>query len=725
MRRLSTNGLLTTALLLTAAGCYSDNTNYTYQTYPAPALRTPPPPPPAASQPAATLPEPAAPQPADLPPQPAQEQPEVLTRGPVHEAFAQPLTTQSQPGSTIDTPPPATITETPPAERPTETACSWVPGYWSWDAERNSYIWVSGCWRQAPPRMNWVPGYWSQVPAGWQWVPGYWAPTAPQDAVYLPPPPAVADIQPPGVPPSPDEFWVPGCWYWYQGHYVSRSGYWLHQQPGWIWAPSYCTWTPRGYIFVEGHWDFALERRGVLFAPVCFPARAATSVSIAFSPGITMNVSVLSTSMFACPREAHYYFGDYYDDTYLRVGIYPWFDCVRIGSWHDPLFIYARWDHHRTDPRWEEHARQEFVQRHDNRNLRPPRTYREQETHLARLPASQRNSQQLARPASTLIATPTAPGRMQRADAATHQNDVQQSQAAHNVRDERSHRESAPPATQAPSAQAPSHTSEHNTTRNTAPTAPARNSATSTEPSTTPRANPPVTHSNQAPAPSTPRTTTPPATTAGSTQPATDASPRSRSHEFPSRTTPTAPSHDTAPAPAQPDHTQTTSPTSTEPSPTPRTSDHTFHSNMSPVPSVTRTTPTATSPDPTPRPSAPAMDANTITRSSDQTYRGVSVAPTHETQPTTATPDRSRATSVVTTDPNAPIRSTDRTTRSYPTTVTPPPTRTTTPVAVPPTTPIDRTPGQNTTSGDAGTTRGMGDPASSGEYRRDRSRDDR
>ena len=26
----------------------------------------------------------------------------------------------------------------------------WVPGYWSWDADRNGYIWVSACWRAAP-----------------------------------------------------------------------------------------------------------------------------------------------------------------------------------------------------------------------------------------------------------------------------------------------------------------------------------------------------------------------------------------------------------------------------------------------------------------------------------------------------------------------------------------------------------------------------------------------
>src|SRR5579864_6730428 len=97
------------------------------------------------------------------PPIPAEEQPEVLTRGPVHEAFAEPVTMQNQAGVVAPTQPPPNIEETPPADRPAGDQFVWVPGYWSWDRERNNYIWVSACWRSAPPNMSWVPGYWSQV----------------------------------------------------------------------------------------------------------------------------------------------------------------------------------------------------------------------------------------------------------------------------------------------------------------------------------------------------------------------------------------------------------------------------------------------------------------------------------------------------------------------------------------------------------------------------------
>ncbi len=64
---------------------------------------------------------------------------------------------------------------------------------------------------------------------------------------------------------------MPPCPYWQHDRYVVRRGYWLTLRQGWVWVPSHYVWTPRGYIFIRGHWDYALDRRGVLFAPVYFP----------------------------------------------------------------------------------------------------------------------------------------------------------------------------------------------------------------------------------------------------------------------------------------------------------------------------------------------------------------------------------------------------------------------------------------------------------------------
>ena len=100
------------------------------------------------------------------PPTPADEQPEVLTRGPVHEAFAEPVSLQYQEGLVAPTQPPENIEEIPPADRPAGDQFVWVPGYWSWDGDRNNYIWVSACWRAVPPNMSWVPGYWNPLRQG-------------------------------------------------------------------------------------------------------------------------------------------------------------------------------------------------------------------------------------------------------------------------------------------------------------------------------------------------------------------------------------------------------------------------------------------------------------------------------------------------------------------------------------------------------------------------------
>ncbi len=353
------------------------------------------------------------------PPIPPEELPagsDVLTRGPVNEAFAEPVPLEPQEGLVAPNEPPAPIQEVPPDERPQDDRAVWVPGYWSWDADRNDFIWVSACWRIAPPNMYWVPGYWTRVAGGWQWIPGFWARAGALEVQYLPSPPASVDLEPPGPPPSPDNVWVPGCWYWTRGQYVRRPGYWLREQPGWVWVPSHFRWTPRGYVFVGGHWDYALADRGVLFAPVYFPPTVYARVGFSFSPSIAIEIGVLVGNLFTYPRYGHYYFGDYYDDSYVKVGIYPWFECERVHTWYDPIYVHDRWRHERTDPHWAERERQDYDRRRADRDLRPPRTYREMEVRVARLPEPSRREAQLAVPLRTLVQTKATPLRFKPID---------------------------------------------------------------------------------------------------------------------------------------------------------------------------------------------------------------------------------------------------------------------------------------------------------------------
>jgi hypothetical protein len=370
------------------------------------------------------------------PPVPAQEQPEILTRGPVHEAFAEPVALQTDEGLVTVKQPPVIINEILPSEKPAGTNFVWVPGYWSWDGDRNNYIWVSGCWRMAPPKMSWVPGYWTRVSAGWKWVSGFWMQTGDNEIEYLKAPPATVDIEPPGLPPTECSIWVPGCWYWTNDRYVSRPGYWLQGQTGWVWTPSHYVWTPRGYVFSNGRWDYTLERRGVLYAPVYFPSSVVyTRPGYSYSLGVTVDLGLLKVNMFCYPRYSHYYFGDYYDDAFIRVGIFPCFESGRRHVWYDPIYQYDRW--HSRDSRWDEHARNSYELRRNDRDLRPPKTYREQESRMSGLPEKQRDNFQIARPSGAGSSEKSANRRFEQTDSDTRRKFSKQSNDVQNFREER------------------------------------------------------------------------------------------------------------------------------------------------------------------------------------------------------------------------------------------------------------------------------------------------
>ncbi len=376
------------------------------------------------------------------PPLPSQEQPEVLTRGPVHEAFAEPVSLQVDEGLVAERQPPAAINEILPNEKPAGANFVWVPGYWSWDGDRNNYIWVSGCWRIAPPKMSWVPGYWTRVGLGWKWVSGFWMQTGNNEIMYLKEPPAAVDIEPSGTPPTEYSIWVPGCWYWTNDRYVLRSGYWLEGQAGWIWTPSHYVWTPRGYVFTNGHWDYTVERRGVLYAPVYFPSSVVyTRPGYRYPLGVTVDLGLLKVNLFCYPRYSHYYFGDYYDDAFIRVGIFPCFESERRHIWYDPVYQYDRW--HSRDSRWDEHARHSYELRRDDRDLRPPKTYHEQESRMSKMSETQRDNFQIVRSGGSTSPSKSASRKFEQTDSDTRQKFSKQSSDVQNYREERRQWESS------------------------------------------------------------------------------------------------------------------------------------------------------------------------------------------------------------------------------------------------------------------------------------------
>ena len=303
---------------------------------------------------------------------------EVLTRGPVHEAFAETITFNPDAGVVVAKPIPEAIEELPPEQKPEGANVAWIPGYWGWDDERSDFLWVSGIWRAIPPGRQWVPGYWIKSGRGSQWTSGYWADAKASEVEYLPEPPATVEAGPNIDAPSADHTWLPGCWVWQQNRYAWRPGYWVAAQPNWVWIPAHYVWAPRGYVYIDGYYDYSVARRGVLFAPVYFNSSVYAQRGFSYSPIVVINPAVFVSHLFLRPSYGHYYFGDYYGSNYASLGFSPWFSFSSSRSGYDPFYAHQHW-HHRNDRQWDSRVEADFVHRRDNEEARPPRTWTAQQ----------------------------------------------------------------------------------------------------------------------------------------------------------------------------------------------------------------------------------------------------------------------------------------------------------------------------------------------------------
>ncbi|MFO0889095.1 MAG: hypothetical protein U0790_08095 [Isosphaeraceae bacterium] len=381
---------------------------------------------------------------------------DVLTRGPVHEAFAAPVVHDPQPGLVVPKEPPAAVEELPPDQKPSGQNVQWIAGYWSWDPSREDFIWISGVWREPPPGRQWVPGYWNRVEGGFQWIPGAWVPVGRSaggaaaepasegQAAYLPAPPRTLEQGPNSPQPEGNVFWTPGCWSWQEGRYLWRPGFWAAVQPNWLWIPAHYVWTPGGFLFVEGYWDLPLATRGVLFAPVYFTQPVYLQPSYVFTPSLTIATPGLVANLFVIPSYQHYCFGDYYDRSFLSVGIVPWFSFTYVSGparpvYYDPIFTFYASVNIRRDPGWVARVRQEYVVRRDNVAMRPPRTYIEQTRIVQRNVNITRNVTVLARPLAER--TPEGGSRLERVSLENRRHWQDQGAELRRLREARSRQE--------------------------------------------------------------------------------------------------------------------------------------------------------------------------------------------------------------------------------------------------------------------------------------------
>jgi hypothetical protein len=296
---------------------------------------------------------------------------EVLARGPVHEAYAEPAQVRPEPSPVVPRQPPAPVEEMPPEQKPEGENVVWIPGYWAWDNDRNDFLWVSGIWRDAPPDRYWVPGTWQKVESGWQWTPGFWSDARQEEFQYLPTPPPSVEEGPATPIPDEDSTYVPGCWVWRETRYLWRPGFWHRFHPGWVWIAAHYIWTPAGCVFVEGYWDFPLEQRGLLFAPVAVERRFLAERTV-FVPTQVVQPDFLLTALFVRPATCHYYFGDYFTEDYQRAGFIPWVNYRINRVCYDPNFAYYR--HAIASREWESNLRALYTARFEGTVPRPPQT---------------------------------------------------------------------------------------------------------------------------------------------------------------------------------------------------------------------------------------------------------------------------------------------------------------------------------------------------------------
>ena len=310
---------------------------------------------------------------------------QVMTRGPIHEAFAAPVVHDPKAAPTIEKQPPSPIKELPPDQKPAGQNVQWIPGYWSWDVSRNDFIWISGIWREPPPNNQWVPGYWHDVDGGYQWVSGTWIPVSTRQSQsqqsYLPPPPASLEAGPNTPQPSANVSWTPGFWSWQASGYAWRPGFWAAVQPNWIWMPAHYVWTPSGYLFVPGYWDLPVANRGLMFAPVYYPQPVYAQPNFVFTPSISIVGPAVTANLFVQASTNQYLFGNFYAQNFVSVGITPWFSfsfATGRPAYYDPLFSYYAVINVRQNPGWVAQVREQYVLRRDRVELRPPNTYIEQ-----------------------------------------------------------------------------------------------------------------------------------------------------------------------------------------------------------------------------------------------------------------------------------------------------------------------------------------------------------
>jgi hypothetical protein len=205
--------------------------------------------------------------------------------------------------------------------------------------------------------------------------------------------------------PSRNHIWVSGTWIDQDDRYAWRPGYWEPGQENWTWIPAHYQWTRRGYVFIDGYWDYDVDRRGVVFAPVRFQRGYYDRPNFSYTPVMVISLNVFANHLFVRPNYGHYYFGDYYAPRYRDEGYYTSFSYRTGRGGYDPIYAQSRWIH-RDDRNWEQNRRENFDYYRDNEDARPPHTWAAMQSRPVDRRGGKRDDYQLAAPLNQYVSSP-------------------------------------------------------------------------------------------------------------------------------------------------------------------------------------------------------------------------------------------------------------------------------------------------------------------------------
>ncbi len=117
-----------------------------------------------------------------------------------------------------------------------------------------------------------------------------------------------------------------------------------------VWVPSQYSWTPGGFVWVAGYWDWPFAERGWVFAPLGLTDSDAATASWVVTPEVLLNPNRMFFDLYVRPARGWYYSGDFDARRDRRYGLFP---IAEYAQRHvEPIFEHLDWMHGRQHPNW-------------------------------------------------------------------------------------------------------------------------------------------------------------------------------------------------------------------------------------------------------------------------------------------------------------------------------------------------------------------------------------